>query len=337
MQRVEQRILLPGASYRPPEKRPGPAHHPRHHPIQQMPPSGSLTPVNQAAEALFDRIREGRETDSLRQKLHTICRQALIRTARRITAISEDLARAERAEEYQAAGSAILANLKQLYKGLSRAALADHAGHILEVHLDPARTPTENAEAYFRRSKKAKASRARVRERLDDAQEVADLLRLAADDISRAPDREALEAIRGRLLRYGLIREHGAPRAMRTTAPAPSIRTVQFEGWEILIGRSAASNDHITQHLARPDDLWLHAEGMPGSHVLVRNPDRQAIPPSVLERAAALAAYFSKGRGATKVPVTYTAARHVSRPKGAKPGLALLSRRETIMVAPEPL
>jgi predicted ribosome quality control (RQC) complex YloA/Tae2 family protein len=111
---------------------------------------------------------------------------------------------------------------------------------------------------------------------------------------------------------------------------------IEYEGWIILVGKNAAGNDYLTQRVARPDDLWLHAEGMPGSHVLAQNPQRKEIPPVVLRKAAALAAYYSAGRNSAKVPVAYTTARFVKKPKGAKPGMVVLSSRRTVMVTPEP-
>ena len=88
--------------------------------------------------------------------------------------------------------------------------------------------------------------------------------------------------------------------------------------------------------LARPDDLWLHAEGMPGSHVVVRNPGKRDIPEGVLRRAASLAAYYSKGKGSAKVPGAYTPAGQVKKPKGAAAGMVILTGRKTMMAAPEP-
>ena len=79
------------------------------------------------------------------------------------------------------------------------------------------------------------------------------------------------------------------------------IRRILYRGWEILVGANAAANDELTSKLARPDDLWLHAEGMPGSHVLVRNPMKTDVPPDILLKAAALAAMHSKGKTAGKV------------------------------------
>ena len=107
------------------------------------------------------------------------------------------------------------------------------------------------------------------------------------------------------------------------------------QGWEILVGKSAAGNDYITMKLARPDDLWLHAEGMAGSHVVIRNPGKRDIPEGVLKKAASLAAYYSKGKNSTKVPVAYTRAAYVHKPKGAAPGSVVLGSRRTMMAAPE--
>jgi predicted ribosome quality control (RQC) complex YloA/Tae2 family protein len=329
------RLLVPGARYRPPDKV-APARSTGKHTELPAPDGGSPAPMNRAAERLFTRVLEEQRTEVMRRELRAACQRTLVRTERLIAALSGDLARSERSEEYQRAGSLILANLRDLAKGQAHAALWDPDGRTVEVVLDPTRSPTENAEAYFRRSKKAKASRMPLQDRLDDAHEEADLLRLAQEEIALAPDEAALGSIRARLLRYGLIRASGA-RSREQTGNHPSIRTVRFEGWDILIGKSAASNDHISRVLARPDDLWLHAEGLPGSHVLVRNPGRQAVPPAVLKRAAELAAYFSKGKGASKVPVAYTEAKHVSKPKGARPGMVVLARRRSIMVAPVPL
>jgi predicted ribosome quality control (RQC) complex YloA/Tae2 family protein len=87
--------------------------------------------------------------------------------------------------------------------------------------------------------------------------------------------------------------------------------------------------------LARPDDLWLHAEGMPGSHVVVRNPGVRDIPEGILRKAASLAAYYSKGKSSAKVPVAYTRAALVKKPKGAAQGTVVLTGRKTIMAVPE--
>jgi len=113
-------------------------------------------------------------------------------------------------------------------------------------------------------------------------------------------------------------------------------RTVVVEGFEVLIGRGDEDNDHLTFDVAEPKDLWLHVGGgTPGSHVVVRNPEGQEVPRSVLEVAAGAAAWYSKARGAPRVEVHFCRASDVSKPRGAPPGLVQLKRFERIKVKPE--
>ncbi|MBX3217460.1 MAG: DUF814 domain-containing protein [Labilithrix sp.] len=112
-------------------------------------------------------------------------------------------------------------------------------------------------------------------------------------------------------------------------------RTVMFEGFEILVGRGEDDNDHLTFDVAEPEDLWLHVGGgTPGSHVVIRNPDAGDIPRPVVERAAALAAWYSKARDAKTVDVHYCKAADVSKPRGAPAGLVELARWKSIKVKP---
>jgi len=114
-------------------------------------------------------------------------------------------------------------------------------------------------------------------------------------------------------------------------------RTVDVEGWQVLVGRSSEDNDYLSLHVAEPGDLWLHvAGGAAGSHVVVRNPDETEVPRPVLERAAAMAAWYSKARGAPRVEVHYCHARDVSKPRGAPAGLVELRRWRSLKVAPAP-
>ncbi|MBX3205595.1 MAG: DUF814 domain-containing protein [Labilithrix sp.] len=112
-------------------------------------------------------------------------------------------------------------------------------------------------------------------------------------------------------------------------------RTFTFEGFEILVGRGEDDNDHLTFDVAKPQDLWLHVGGgTPGSHVVIRNPDAVDVPRPVIERAAALAAWYSKSREAKVVDVHYCKASEVSKPRGAPAGLVELARWKSIKVKP---
>jgi predicted ribosome quality control (RQC) complex YloA/Tae2 family protein len=114
-------------------------------------------------------------------------------------------------------------------------------------------------------------------------------------------------------------------------------RTFVIEDFEVLVGRADEDNDHLTFHIAKPRDLWLHVGGgTPGSHVVVKNPDGVDVPRTVIERAATLAAWYSKARNASRVDVHYCRAGDVSKPRGAPAGLVHLARFKSIRVKPEP-
>lgn len=112
-------------------------------------------------------------------------------------------------------------------------------------------------------------------------------------------------------------------------------RTFRIGGFEILVGRGEEDNDHLTFDVAEPHDLWLHvAGGTPGSHVVVRNPERGEVPRAVVEAAAAAAAWYSKARGAPRVEVHVCRASDVSKPHRAPAGLVQLARWKSYKVAP---
>jgi predicted ribosome quality control (RQC) complex YloA/Tae2 family protein len=250
--------------------------------------------------------------------------------------VSGDVTGAERGDDYRVAGDLLLANKHRITKGQERAELPGYDGKPVSIRLDPARSPAENAKRYFQRYKKAKAGLAMMRERLAEAREEAAFLRTVSEDLEAAEDRDGLLTVRSLLAQRGYVRDAAGNSAGKRVAASPPFRTVEHEGWRILVGKSAAGNDYITMKLARPDDLWLHAEGMPGSHVVVRNPGIRDIPEGVLRKAASLAAYYSKGKGSAKVPVAYTRAALVKKPKGAAQGTVVLTGRRTIMAVPEP-
>lgn len=112
-------------------------------------------------------------------------------------------------------------------------------------------------------------------------------------------------------------------------------RTFSFEGFEILVGRGEDDNDVLTFDVAEPSDLWLHVgDGTPGSHVVIRAPKTGGFPKSVIERAAALAAWYSKARDARSVDVHYCKASEVSKPRGAPAGLVELAGHSNVRVKP---
>jgi predicted ribosome quality control (RQC) complex YloA/Tae2 family protein len=257
-------------------------------------------------------------------------------------------------------GEILLANFGKIRRGASRVGLpdpfADSLRATVEVDLDPALSPDENAARLFQKAKKGERGERLADERLTETREnLSELDELRRQALVIAP-LDALGKVRSFLAgakidlgARGDVREThlgrqavAAPRAGRPGRGTPgahkSLRPrtyVTNDGWEVWVGRNNADNDLITHRLSNPHDLWFHVVGVPGSHVILRRPTRNSKPkPTTLVEAAQIAAYFSKARKQTRVPVIFTERKFVSKPRRAKPGQAICTREREILVRP---
>lgn len=233
------------------------------------------------------------------------------------------LTQSEKADVLQHQADLLLTHRTDLERKMKKAMLPDPAtGETVEVALDPRLSPIGNAQALYERAKHLRRGRPVVERRLRRLREELRVLDEALVAVKRGeePGEAALT-----LAAPPLSRARGRPRA------AAGPRTVRILDHVVQVGRSAAENDLLLRQ-ARPDDLWFHVKGFAGSHVVVRRPGMREVPREVLEGAARLAARHSKARGEKRVEVSYTAAKHVRKPKGAPPGLVVLAREDTLTV-----
>jgi predicted ribosome quality control (RQC) complex YloA/Tae2 family protein len=291
---------------------------------------------------------------------------------RKLEGLRGDLAEAERAAEFRRSGETLLTYIHQVPARAERVALPDPAdpGRNLEIALDPRLKPQENAARYFKRAAKSERGLREVPPRLATTEaELMALDRLLervarAEEVSPRTDAMDVTLIAGDASLAGdLVRaleELPLPYRRGLAAPAPGERSARpaatagrrdrdavparlqprrlrtQEGWDVLIGRSNEGNDHVTHHLARPEDYWFHVHGAAGSHVVLRRgkgknePSKQTI-----EEVAAWTAYYSQARTAGKVPVIVTRKKYVRKPRKAPPGLVTCEREKTVMVKPK--
>jgi len=316
--------------------------------IKRRLPDQVFSTASEAARQLEKIWHQMSAVQTLRSYLEQKVHLALDKARARHLALEDDLCRAEQAEQYRKQADLIMAYAHQLRKGMDQLNARDlfdpQSEAFITIPLDPRLTPIQNAQSYYKKYTKAKRSKDIVRQRLEEAQRELTSLSLW---LSRLEAEESL----GALLEYAdTLREEGiiqpdeltpqadcGPRASSARLPFKDIRRyVSVDGLEILVGKNDRGNDTLINKIARKDDLWLHAQDAAGSHVLVRNPQRLSqIPYSTILQAASLAAYFSKARNDTKVAVAYAFKKYVTKPKGAKPGLVVMSQKTTILVSPE--
>ena len=205
----------------------------------------------------------------------------------------------------------------------------------VRIDLDSAITLRENIDRMFKRHHKAGRGRLMVEKQLGDVRS-----RLAAATeqtrrLNAIRDWDTWLAIANRIQKEQDSSNPAGPAGTSSAPRQKRFRSVIVDGREILVGRSSRENDELTFQMATPDDFWLHAGDYSGSHVVIRNPEREKDPPeNVLTKAAQLAAYFSQARNSSKVEVHYTRRKHVSKPRKAKPGLVRLMEFKSIAVEP---
>jgi predicted ribosome quality control (RQC) complex YloA/Tae2 family protein len=238
----------------------------------------------------------------------------------------------ENPDQHKRTGDLLLANLSSAQRQGSRVTLIDYFANDapqFEIELDAAVSLQEEATRRFGLYAKAKRAIEQIESRL---RETRSRLRQLEDE------RTSLEK---RIGEGDLAKL--APRPQSTSASTrkkePSRvpgtrRYLSSDEFEILVGRSAQDNDHLTFKIARPNDIWLHAADYGGSHVVVRNSTRKEIPQRTLIEAAQLAAYFSQAKKSPKADVHYTERKFVAKIKGGKPGLVRLQRFRTMTVVP---
>ncbi|MBI4507424.1 MAG: NFACT family protein [Chloroflexi bacterium] len=275
-----------------------------------------------------ERKAEGRRESALQgaAALRTAIAERLERARRRTEALRRALAEAARADALRQAGELLLAYASEVHPGQTA---LDVGGRT--IALDPQRSAVEQAQDLFREYRKARGAQAEVPERLAASERDGEYWAQLLAHVETARTPAELRALRAEL-GWGEQPQRGPVR--RRTGLGGRVRSA--EGFEILVGRSARHNEEVTFERADADDLWLHARGVPGAHVVVRSGGR-AVPPATLDEAAAYAAHYSQSRSAAAVEVDYTARRYVKRIPSGPPGLVRYSHERTIRVQPRPL
>ncbi|HSF55601.1 MAG TPA: NFACT RNA binding domain-containing protein [Algoriphagus sp.] len=220
----------------------------------------------------------------------------------------------------------IMANLHEFQNGKSEAELFDfYTGNQIKVTLKPNQKPQHLAESLYRKSKNRQIE-------LDQIEKtIASKINLKTDLEQKIQSIQSISDFKG-LKSYQKINKED--KAITKEVSGLPFKVFEFEGFTIWVGKSAKDNDEMLRGFVHKDDLWLHARQVPGSHVVIKMKGMAALPNSVLERAAGLAAFYSKFKTETLAPVIYTEAKFVRKVKGSAPGSVMVDREKVIMVPP---
>lgn len=301
---------------------------------------GTLASVSRWEDfsSLLDEFYEERDRqDRMRVKAQDLLRllaNASERLSRKINLQRGELARSEDREHLRVCGDLINANLYRIERGSAFADLENFydENRLMRVKLDPALNATQNAQKYYKEYRKAKTAQQVLGEQIAQAEQELLYVDSVFDCLSRAQSESELNEIRQEL------REEGYLKAVRDKrkppAPLAPLEFVSSEGFRILVGRNNRQNDKLTLKQANNNDIWLHTKNIPGSHTIIVTGGRQP-GDATLKEAAMLAAYHSRAKDSSQVPVDYTQVRYVSKPQGAKPGMVIYVHYQTLFVTPQ--
>ncbi len=274
--------------------------------------------------------RRGLAADSERREVTKRLSDGLRLARRRLADAERSAASDEELSRLRAEADLLLAAAGSWRASGSRATVTGYDGESVELEIDPRRDAAGNAQLRYDRARRREARAARAREQLPALR--AEVTRLEAQlaSVDGATDDE-LRRLRRQLEVEGSARSAGRGKA--PTRSAPGLRIIDPRGFEVVVGRNARENHAVTFEVARSRDVWLHAQGYRGAHVVVRAAGRP-VPFETVLFAARLAAGFSEARGSSNVPVDYTERKHVWRPRGAPPGAVLFTQQRTVYVEP---
>lgn len=303
-------------------------------PLQQ----NGFPTLSAAAENYYSQL-EARDQFQVRAKMVTDrLRKQIAQHTRLHEKLKSDLIAHGEPAEHKRMGDLLLANVATAERAGNVVRLKDYYAEsvpTIEIEVDEGTTLQDEAARYFARYVKSKRARERIHARLEELDR--DLLRLR-EEKAKVETAIALgdETTLAALTAAGKGKHRSGAGKSRQAESMPGVRRYRSsDGYEILVGRAARDNDNLTFHLARGNDLWLHAGDYPGSHVIVRNPSRREIPRRTLVEAAQLAGKFSQASKDAKVVVHYTERKFVSKAKGAAPGMVRLSTFRSITVEPK--
>ncbi|WP_075617503.1 Rqc2 family fibronectin-binding protein [Paenisporosarcina indica] len=286
--------------------------------------------------ALLDKVYFARaERDRVKQQagdLERWLQNEIDKLKLKMKKLAKEKANAEKLETFQLHGELLMANLYLLEKGMTEAEVVnyyDENNAVVKIALSPRKTPVENAQSFYTKYNKAKTALLKTQQQLDKTKEDIDYLEMLQQQVMQASPQD-IEEIREELAEQGWMKARILKKKKKVVKPSPE-NFVSSTGLPISVGKNNKQNDYLTFKLASKSQTWFHTKDIPGSHVVIHDnePDEE----SILE-AAKLAAYFSKARDSSSVPVDYTEIRHVKKPNGSKPGFVIYFEQKTVFVTP---
>lgn len=267
--------------------------------------------------------------------LSRILTNLIHRTANKINLQQQELLACEDREQLRIKGDLLQANLYRIERGSKKVTVEnfyDENNSLVEIKLNPAISPAQNAQKFYKDYNRAKTAEQMLTIQIQKAKEELVYLDSLRDILSRVSNEKELSQVRLEFVEQGYIK-----RAKGNTKKPQQLPPLEFttsDGFKVLVGRNNKQNDQLTLKIAKNRDMWFHTKDIAGSHTVVLTDGKEISDTAILE-ACQIAAFHSKGKESDNVPVDYTLIKHVSKPSGAKPGMVIFTNNKTMYVTPK--
>ncbi len=311
----------------------------------------SLTQRTDTVEEVVDRYYTDhlnrQEFSQLRHQIQQKLDNVLSKLRVKAETFSSRLDQSDRADQSKQQADLLMANLHEWKPGMKAIELLDfETEKPVTIPLNPEKNAVQNAQALYKRHQKLRRTRAATEPLLNAVQDEIDYLEQVEaaieqfSDYQTSDDLEALEEIKDELIQQGYMEGSDYRKEDRKEVSKDDLASHPYRfktpgGFDLLVGRNNRQNDHLTFREANDYDLWFHTQEIPGSHVLLRLEPGAVADDADLQFVADMAAYYSRSRQSEQVPVVYTEPRHVYKPKGAKPGIAIYKQERIIWGQPQ--
>lgn len=258
------------------------------------------------------------------------------RLSRKIANQQAELSACAERDTLRIKGDLLSANMYAIQKGETSVKLQnfyDENLAELEIALDPALTPQQNAQKYYKNYRKAKTAEEKLTEQIGLAQTELTYIDSVFESLALAENERDLNEIRAELAEQGYVRRRVGKKNQKQPVLSAPLKFKTSDGFTVLVGRNNRQNDKLTMKDANNNDIWFHTKNIPGSHTVLVT-DGKAPTETAMEEAAVLAAQHSRAKDSAQVPVDYTQIRYVSKPQGAKPGMVIYVQYKTVYVDP---
>ena len=314
----------------------------------------SSTPVKQyesmAEIRYFDSVSELLDSFYKTRDMHERMRQKsadlvkllsnnIERVSKKLIILNKTLSDSENKDKYKIYGDLLMANLYNMEQGQKNIEVQNYYEEsvpTIKITLDPQLTPSQNAQKYYKKYNKAKTAEVEAAKQIENAQNDLEYLESTLAAVETADSEADLNAIRAELIAEGYLNRKVNQKKQKQAASKP-MHFVSSDGFDIYVGKSNMQNDYLTLKFANSSDLWFHTKNIHGSHTVIKLGIDKDVPKSTIIEAAQIAAYYSKGRESSQVPVDFTQIKNVRKPNGAKPGMVIYDNYNTIYVTPKEL